>query len=134
MSQKIIYLLLAVSVGINFGVVGMTFIGGPDQQPQLPPPGPDGGDNPGPRPNPEQMVQRHLEGMTRHLDLDAEQQQAVRLIMEQHMPEQAERQLAVDQTSQELSLAYAAPDFDAENFRRLTAAASRARAGLQNRD
>ena len=33
MSQKIIYLLLAVSVGINLGVVGMTFIGGPGQQP-----------------------------------------------------------------------------------------------------
>ncbi len=110
MSQKIIYLLLAVSVGINLGVVGMTFIGGPGQQPQLPPPGPDGGDNPGPRPNPEQMVQRHLEGMTRHLDLDAEQQQAVRLIMEQHMPEQAERQLVVTQTSRELSPAYAAPE------------------------
>ncbi len=134
MSQKIIYLLLAVSVGINLGVVGMTLIGSPAQQTQGPPPGPDGGGDqgPGPRPNPEQMVQRHLEGMTRHLDLDAEQQQAVRLIMEQHMPEQAERQFLVEKTGRELAQVFAAPDFDAPEFRRLTAAASRARAELDS--
>lgn len=135
MSKKTIYLLLALSIGINLGVMGMTLLNGGAEQPLGPrPDGPRGEADRGPgvRPNPEQLVQRHLQGMTQHLELDAEQQQAVRLIMERYMPEQAERQLRVDQTSNQLSRAYAAPVFDAAQFRRLTEAASRAHLELDS--
>lgn len=137
MPKNIIYLLLALSLGLNVGVIATTVI----HQTQAPadlPPGPGGGpgggpgSGPGQAPDPERLVNDHLRGMTRHLDLDAEQQQAIRAVLERSSPELVAMQAEVAATARRLSDAYAAPDFDPEQFRQLAVAASAARSRLDS--
>ena len=134
MSKKMLYLLLAVSVGLNVGVIATTLVhrtGGP---PEGPPPGQDRSGRPGPgqRPDPAQLVEGHLQGMTRHLDLTPDQQQSIRAVLEEFAPQQVEFQMEVEQTSRHLTDAFGAPDFDPESFQRLTAEASEARSRLDS--
>ena len=122
MSKKIIYLLLAVSIGLNIGVIGTTLIHRtvgppPDQGPR-----PEGG--PGQPPAPGQMVEMQLRRMTQHLDLDAQQQEAIRSIMETHMEQLSVLKVAADKADRDLSEAYGAPVFDTEQFNRLVHLAS----------
>lgn len=132
MSKRIIYLLLAVSFGLNVGMVATTLLnrrapGGP-----RPGGGPGGGPGPGPRSDPEQIVEGHLRGMTEHLGLDEQQQQAIRAVLERHAPLLVEFQLQVQVTGKTLADAYGAPDFDPTQFQRLTAEASDARSRLDS--
>ncbi|MCP4574029.1 MAG: periplasmic heavy metal sensor [bacterium] len=133
MAKKLIYLLLAVSFGLNVGMVTTTLMhrkapGG------RPGPGPGGGGGPGPggRPDPGDLVEQHVRGVTEHLGLDAEQQQAIRAVLERHAPLMVEFQNQVEETGRRLAEAYGASDFDPEIFRRLTAEASDARSRLDS--
>lgn len=132
MSKKFLSLLLAVSLGVNLGVVAMTLMQNSAKHPQGPHRGPGGDRAPEQRPDPEQIVQRHLQGMTRHLELDAEQQQAIRAILEQHVPEQSRLQFEVAEDSRQMLEAFSADDFDPERFRQLMTAAAVARAELDS--
>jgi Spy/CpxP family protein refolding chaperone len=134
MSKRIIYLLLAVSLGLNVGVIATTLVhrtAGPATGPR-PGPGGIGGPRPGQQPDPARIVEEHVRGMTRHLDLDAEQQQAIRAIMEHHTPELIRLQRGANEAGRLLTEAYAAPHFNTEGFLRLTAEASAARARLDS--
>lgn len=132
MSKRLIALLLALSIGLNVGVIATTlFQDWRDSQgkPTLP-----GGGHPdqGPPSSPEQLVDVHLQGITRHLGIDVTQQQAIREVLELHAPQLLELQAEVARTDRELSEAFAAPEFDPERFRRLAAAVGAARARLDS--
>ncbi len=134
MSKRIIYLLLAVSLGLNAGVIATTLVHRASMPPPGPPPGPDGGAGPdmGPPPDPNRLVEEHVRGITRHLDLDAAQQDAVRLVLERHSSLLVELQMDVGDVGRRLSDAFAAPEFDPEQFRRLTAEAGMVRSRLDS--
>lgn len=134
MSRRLIHILLAVSVGLNVGVVAMTILHRTTGTRGGPPPGPGGGARPehGAPPGAEQLVEGHLQGMTRHLDLDPGQQEAIRAVMERHAPQLMALQREVTLAGQRLSEAYAAPVFDTDRFERLTADTGAARARLDS--
>lgn len=134
MSQKIFYLILAVSLGLNIGLVATTMIHRTNLPPQGPPSGPGGGPggDPGSPPDPQTMVEQHVRGITRHLDLDPQQQQAIRVIMEQRAPQLIEYQMAAAEAARRLVEVFASPDFDPQEFQRLTAQTSLARASLDS--
>lgn len=130
MSKKVVYLLLAVSFGLNLGMVATTVVHrrGPDG----PPPGPPEGRGPGPRPDPQQLVEDHLQRITRHLDLDAGQQREIRAVLERHAAQLAAYQAAVGESGRRLSDVFGAPEFDPVLFERLTADAAGARTRLDS--
>lgn len=128
MSKRIIYLLLAVSLGVNVGVIATTLF----HRPSGPPPPPGGDRGPGQRPDAARMVEDHVRGIARHLDLDQEQQQQIRSLMEQYAPQLVRFQSNAEDASQRLTEAYAAPQFDPELFRQLTADAATARSRVDS--
>lgn len=133
MSKKIIYTLCAISIGLNLGMIGMTVMNRA-ARPELPPPGP--GPGPGPErgtpPDPERLIEDHVRNVTRHLDLDEAQAQAVREIMARHVPALIQLRIEAETANGDLSEAYAASAFDAERFRRLATEASLARAKVDS--
>lgn len=130
MSKRIIHLLLAVSLGLNVGVISTTLV----HRAATPPPGPrPGGGEPRPeRPDPARLVEGHVQGMTQHLDLDAGQQEAIRNALEPHAAELASLQAQVAEAGRRLSSAFAASEFDHRGFLRLTAETSTVRARLDS--
>lgn len=151
MSKQIIYLLLAVSFGLNVGMVATTLMhrsssesrpsgsglrdGGPgfrDDDPGPPDVGPGPGPGLGGPRDPERMVENHLRGMTEHLDLDADQQRALRAIMTSRAALLVEIQARAHETGRRVADIYSAPDFDPERFKRAAAEASIARARLDS--
>lgn len=134
MSKRILQLVLIASLGVNVGVIATTLAhraGGP---PPGRPMGPGNGAPPDAErvQDPARLAEDHVMGMTQHLDLDEAQQQAVRSIMDEHSPRLVELQSEVRAVSRRLSDAFAAPTFDADRFRRLTAEAGAARARLDS--
>lgn len=135
MSKKLIYILLAVSLGINVGVVATTVLHRASH-PQGLPPGPGGGapppGQPGSPPDPARLVESHLQGITRHLGLDADQQRVVRAVLEQYAPQLIELQAETSRAAQRLTDLFGAPTFDPERFRKLTAETGAARSRLDS--
>jgi Spy/CpxP family protein refolding chaperone len=134
MTRKIIYLLFAVSIGFNVGLIATPLLQQTAEPDQGPPTGPGGGmrPNPGPPPGPRNLVDNHLEGMTRHLGLNQDQQDAVRAIMERHAPRLRELQMDATKSGRLLTEAYSAPEFDPARFQKLAADANAARARLDS--
>lgn len=122
--KKALYLLLALSIGLN---AGLLIAQQSDRRPPGPlRPGPPPGEHPRP-PRPQVLVQNHLDGMTRHLDLDVEQQQAIRKVLEAHMPLLSETMHSSAEANRRISEAFAAPGFDPVQFEMLARQASHAR-------
>jgi Spy/CpxP family protein refolding chaperone len=134
MSKRLIYLLLAVSLGLNVGMISMTLIHQKSRPHQGPLHGPGVGKDrdPGHPWDARQLVENHVQGITRHLGLDPQQQKAIRTILERHAPQLVRFQADVAQTGRRLAEAYAALAFDPEQFRQLTAEASAARSKLDS--
>jgi len=138
MLKKTLYLLLAVSLGINAGLLVMTLLNrAPSERPAMhqPPGGPGGpppGQHPGPAPDPQRMSEELAARLSRHLDLDVQQQQAIREILERYAPDLIELQRVSENAGQRLTEAYSAPDFDPEGFRRLVAETSAARSAVDS--
>jgi len=134
MSKMYIRLLLAVSIGINLGVVGMTLMRNTSPNFQGPPPGPPKGENhaPGKHPAPGLLVDDHIQRMTHHLDLNLEQQEAIRTIMETYSPQLTELRRNVEQNSLSLTREFLAHSFDPESFRRQASELSAARARIDS--
>ncbi len=126
MSRRILFLVLAVSLGLNIGLVITTLIHRVDRAPLGPPPG--RGPNQGPPGEGGDLVEQHLRGMTDHLGLDEDQQAAVRLVMEQYSPELSMLQERARETAGQLVAAYSRPVFEPEQFRKLTEQVRAARA------
>ncbi len=130
MSKKIITLLLALSLGLNIGVIATTLVQRTAEPPPGQGPGPGGG---GRQPaHPARLVDNHLKGMTQHLDLDQEQQDAIRSIMTRHMGELSVLRIAAEEAGRNLSEVYGAQAFDPEHFLRLVHQTSAARARLDS--
>ena len=131
MIRKILYLLLAVSIGVNAGLIITT-----QQHRSLPshPEPPTGPREPGPghRPNPAQLIEDHIQGVTHHLDLTPDQQVALRTVLGKHTPELIVRQRLAAEAGARLSDAFAATVFVADHFQQLTTEASVARASLDS--
>ena len=70
--------------------------------------------------------------MTQHLDLDPEQQQAIRAVLERYATQLTALQAEVEETSQRLPEAYADPAIRSRQFQQLTAEASAARVQLDS--
>lgn len=119
------FLLLALSLGLNAGLLATrtTGQGGPrpHERPRPPAPGGPGG-----------MVDNHLGPMTEHLGLDEAQQAAVRAVLEAGLPRIAERQRALRDLERSIKDAYAAPRFEADAFAGLVARAAAARAAVDS--
>lgn len=125
MSKQLLYTLLAVSIGLNLGVIGMTVADRASRQ-GPPPPGQ------APRPGPERLVEDHVAGMTQHLGLDADQAAAVREILERRAPDLIRLRESAERDTRSLSDAFAAPEFDSEGFLRLAWEAGRARSEVDS--
>lgn len=122
--KKVVYLLLALSIGLNAGLLIIQ-----QSEPPRPGPGPMG-ERPSERPRPMEpgvIIENHLEGMTRHLDLDEEQRQAIRLVLETHMPSLSEARRQSEQANRHISEAFGDPGFDPIKFKVLSRQASMAR-------
>jgi len=134
MSRKILYLLLAASIGLNAGIIGMTLVHKTKKQGPTPPHGPAGreGRMRAMPSDPSTLVDNHIRGITRHLALDPEQQQTIRSILEQYAPQLIKFQIDAAEAGRGLAEAYAAPDFDPEQIQQLTANASAARVRLDS--
>jgi Spy/CpxP family protein refolding chaperone len=119
--KRVWFLLLALSVGLNAGLIATRTIG-------------DGGHRPHEKPRPPEQggpggtVDNHLAAMTEHLGLDEAQQTAVRAVLESGLPQIAERQGELRKLEGLTRGAYGAPRFDADEFSRLVAQAAAARA------
>jgi Spy/CpxP family protein refolding chaperone len=138
MMKKILYLLLALSLGLNTGLLVATLM---KPAPPLPPQGQfPPGDGPGqppdrrdgPQRDPAHLVDGHLAGMTQHLELGPEQQRQLRAILERSAPELMGLQREVEISGRRITEAYAAPDFDLEEFLRLVRETSVARTALDS--
>ena len=133
MSKKIIYLLLAVSIGLNVGVIATTVLHQVGNPP--PGPGPRARGRPPARATPRPRTRfwtTTCAGMTRHLDLDAGQQEAIRAVLEVQMPRLVEARAAAEAANRRLVEVFGAPDFDPDAFRRLAAEASASRARVDS--
>jgi uncharacterized membrane protein len=124
--NRIALLLLAVSLGLNAGLLYVRLAERPAQGTERP-------DRlPAPRraspPAPEVVVQDHLLAMTRHLTLSQEQQRSIRAVLDEHMPMMMELLRRGDEANRRISEAFAAPEFDTERFKILVQEASQARA------
>lgn len=130
MSKRIIYLLLAVSLGLNIGVIATTLL----HRPAGPPPGPGPGRDRGPNQSPDaaRMVEEHVQGITRHLDLNQEQQQTIRTVMEHHVPQLIILQSKAGAAGGRLTKVFAAPEFDPNLFQKVTAEAAIARSRVDS--
>ena len=139
MIKKAVYLLLAVSLGVNAGLMVVTLYNRttpPDFGPPGPPPDHDRygpGDGPGRRPdNPDWLTENHVSLLTRYLDLDTEQQQAIADVVRRFASDLLQAQARSLTAGDALSAAYAEPGFDPDGFRRLVAEASAARTALDS--
>lgn len=134
MSKRILYLLFALSIGLNVGVIGTTLTHKMSEPRKGPPrrniEGTKG--RPGQKPDPANLVEEHLFGMTQHLGLSEEQQDSIRKILEQHAPRLSELQNAMAESGPRLAEAYSGSGFDAEAFRELAAEISANRSQLDS--
>lgn len=119
MIKKILWVVLGLSLGLNMGLLYGRFAVRSDPMP--PPPG----GRPGPgsgrfeaEPPVERIVADQLRVTDRHLQLDDAQEQAVRRILEERMPDLAGLRRETRQANQAMARIFAAEDFDAEAFRR----------------
>jgi Spy/CpxP family protein refolding chaperone len=136
MGKKILYLALAVSLGLNAGLVVVTLYNSRALETSRGIPGhPSGhptGHPPGRPPDPSRLVDDHVRGVTQHLGLSTEQQQEIRMVLEQHAPQLVELQRQVAELRVQLSEAFAAPQFDIKRFQKLTRASSAARSAMDS--
>ncbi len=138
MLKKIVYLLLAVSLGVNAGmmVVTLKHRGTPSYPPHQMPPGQPPGGGPGGPPghqiDPRRMIEDHVARITQHLGLDQQQQEAIRAILERDAVRLESLRQAVMEAQLRMKEAFAAPDYDEATFLGLVAEAGAARAALDS--
>ncbi len=120
--KRVLSLLLALSVGLNAGLFYVQNSGpkheGPDRK------GPPREDHRGGPPSPDNAIRNHLEGMTRHLDLSEEQQDAIREVLAENMPLMGEMRRRSEEANRRISEVFAAANFDEEQFKQLVGQAS----------
>lgn len=132
--KRVLGLLLALSLGLNLGLLYMQYQGPPEGRREGPPglrsgPGP----RRGPQGQPRQpgatgrMIDAHVDGLTRHVGLDDQQQVALRQVLEANMPALQSALAGGAEANEAMSRAFGAADFDPEMFRRLVKAAALAR-------
>ena len=121
--KKWMGILLALSVGLNLGLL-YGHLGFSDPWIAAPlPPGPEGH----PPLPPQQMIEQQMRVIDRHLELDDGQEPAVRAILENRLPPMARWRREAAQANRSLAQVYAADPFDAVAFKRLSAEARLAR-------
>ncbi len=119
-----LFLLLALSLGLNGGLLYVRFAHRPPSDDRAMPLAP--------RPtlprDAEVAVRDHLAGLVRDLDLTAAQEESIRAILVAHMPRMTELLRRTSEANRLIGEAFAAPEFDVEPFRQLVREASAARA------
>lgn len=121
--MRILLILLAVSVGLNAGMLYVNLAGGDGgAEPRHPrrgagPPAGDIGE----------AADTHLALMTRHLDLDAAQQQEIGDLLRAHLPGIMAARRAAGDANRRLGDLFAAPELDVAAFAAAVDAAGRAR-------
>ena len=123
MAKRILYLALALSLGINLGLVAATLL---HRDPGRPGPGP--GRGPGGPPNSARLIDDHVAGITEHLGLSGQQQVEIRRVLERHVPQLVEAQRQAATGGRRLSELFAAPELDVEAFLAVSRETARARA------
>ncbi len=126
------FLLVALSLGLNAGLLYVRLAGPPAWQQMGPPDqGPPPGQNHRP-PNADVLIQNHLRGMARHLDLDNDQREAVTEILQEKMPLMVELREQARVASDRISQIFGDANFDEIHFREAVFAANRARASVDS--
>jgi Spy/CpxP family protein refolding chaperone len=114
------FLALALSIGLNAGLLWVHFAGGP---PGFPPPLLRGG-RPGPSEpmgarDPDHLVRMHLERMSAQLDLSDEQRRAVEATLRERVPRLLELRERVLESRRSVADAYRGRPLDGSRFREL---------------
>ena len=113
------FLVLAVSLGLNAGLVYMTLAKRSPGPHRPPPPGHFG-----------TLLDDHLNKMTESLGLDEEQRSGIEAIHRELLPKISEQHRAMEDLRRAIADHYAGPEFDAANFKKLALGLSEAQAGL----
>lgn len=124
--KRALFLLLALSLGLNGGLLYVRLADRPAGRPARPGPPPRQEEQHAP--DPERLIRDHVEGITRHLQLNETQQKAIEAILAESMPELTELLRRSEEANRRVSEAFAAPVFDPAEFFRLTREASLSRA------
>ena len=119
--KRIWFLVLAVSVGLNAGLLFMAKSG----------PGPAPGRHRPPPPGRfDARLDDHLRRMTQSLGLDETQRASVEAVHRDLLPQISEQHRRMEDLRQAIANHYAGPEFDAANFRALAESLSEAQARL----
>jgi Spy/CpxP family protein refolding chaperone len=115
------FLVLALSVGLNAGLVYMT-VSSPGSAP--------GSNRPPPPGHFDTLLEDHLKKMTQSLGLAEKQRDAIAAIHRELLPKISEQHRAMEALRQAIATHYEGPDFDAAAFRKLARNLSEAQARL----
>lgn len=134
------FLLLALSLGLNAGLlyVSLSGSGDPQKEPRSSggarPPHAPRGEHPGdPQPmDPARLIDEHLGRMTDVVGLDRPQQESIRALLEQSVPQITDQRMAVDAARRKLGELFSNEDLDSEAYRAATREIHRAQFRLDS--
>jgi Spy/CpxP family protein refolding chaperone len=137
MMKRALWILLALSLGLNAGLLYVRLADRPGMAPgshpgESGPHGPPPGEHGAPQPDTEALIRNHLASMSRHLDLSVEQQQSIEEILRDHLPEMAELRRRAEEANRRVSAAFAERQLNSGRFTTLVREASQARARIDS--
>ena len=123
--KKFLFLLLSLSLGLNAGLLYVRYM-------DVPMPGPEhaGNGRPGglrPAPPVEDIIKQQLAAKTRHLNLDANQQEAIESILKKHLPATVAFKEKAGAANRKMAEVYGSVPFDKGAFQQLMRETSLAR-------
>ncbi len=128
--KRFLFLLLALSLGLNAGLLYVRIADRPHDRggPAGPPPP----DRHGPQESSDVVIEEHLDAMSQHLALEAPQRTAIHAILTDHLPTLMEIRHEADEANRQIAEIFTARQFDAERFAVLTRQVSLSRARMDS--
>jgi len=123
--RRFLFVLLSLSLGLNAGLLYVRYAEKPHDKPF--PPGPERGQIHRPPPPPKVMIEDQLAAKTRHMNLSSDQQNAIRLILEKHVPTMVKLRQQARVLNRKMTEVYAGAAFDKTEFQNLMKEAGQAR-------
>jgi Spy/CpxP family protein refolding chaperone len=127
--RRLPYLVLALSLGLNAGLIYVTLNGGDTRTPPM-----HGAGRPRHEParDPELLVAQHVERMSEDLSLSSEQQETIRTTLLRWMPEILAQQRRIGDLRRSIVDLYVESELDSGRFQAVVARLSEAQARLDS--